>query len=68
VRRADLHRPLAGSDQLVAELLNPRLNVGLDALGSLVLGDRAQHLLQAIEALARLARRAEGLLSLLVFR
>ena len=53
---------------LVGELLDACLDVGLQPLGALVFGDRAQHFAQAIETLARLARLAVGGLGGLVFR
>ncbi len=42
--------------------LDPRLDIGLDAFGPLVVGDRAQHFLQAIEALASRAKGPSALL------
>jgi hypothetical protein len=53
--------------ELLAEFLDARLDVRLQVLGALVLGDRAQHLAQPLEPLARLARGAEAGLGGLVF-
>src|SRR5262249_60622936 len=66
--RAATRAALLRADELVPELLDARLDVGLEMLRSLVLGNRAQHLLQQVEALARLARGPVGLLRLLVLR
>ena len=46
--------------ELLGELLDPRLDVALEMLGALVLGDGAQHLPQALEPFLGLARAAEG--------
>ena len=53
--RAALLRPL----QFLGELLDAALDVGLEMIGPLVLGDRAQHLVQPVEPLARIARFPE---------
>src|SRR5438046_2744675 len=48
------------SFELVGEILDARLDVGLQVFGALVLGNRAQHLAQPFETLARLTRFAKG--------
>ena len=52
--------------ELLAELLDPRLDLGLETLGSLVLRDGAQHLAQARQPLIGVARLLEGGLHLSV--
>src|SRR6266511_2709777 len=51
---------------LLGQLLQARPDVRLEALCSLVPGDRAQHLAQALETLLGIARLAVGLLRILV--
>jgi hypothetical protein len=68
-QRGSAARPtLARPGDVLRQLLDPRLEVGLDVLGALVLGDRAQHLAQAFEPFLRLTRLAIGLLGRLVLR
>jgi len=49
------------------QLLDPRLDIGLEMLGSLVLGDGAQHLPQVCEPLLGVARLAEIRLGAFIF-
>jgi hypothetical protein len=65
-RRAAVAAALPATFELLAKVLDAGLDVGLQVLGSLVLGNRAQHLAQPLEALARLARAAEARLGGLV--
>jgi hypothetical protein len=58
---------LFGTSEFLGQLLDARLYVGLQVVRALVLGDGAQHLLQADQALLRLARVAIRLLGFLVF-
>ena len=46
--------PFLGTGEFLGELLDAALEVALNMLGSLVLGDGAEHLLEAVEAFARL--------------
>ena len=48
-----------GPLELLGPLLDPPLDVALEVVGPLVLGDHAQHLPEALEPLARVARLAE---------
>src|SRR5438034_5523117 len=66
-RRATVSATLPGAFELFGEVLDARLDVSLKALGPLVFRDGAQHLTQPLEALARVARLAEGGLGRLVF-
>jgi len=58
--------PAAADIDLVAELLDARLDVRLEPLGAFVFGDGAQHLAQVLQPLARLARLAVRSLGRLV--
>ena len=53
--------------QLIPELLNPSLDIGLQVFRPLMFGDSAQHFLQTFEALSRLSRLPIIRLGLLVF-
>jgi hypothetical protein len=69
----DVARPAAatlllGTRQLLREVLDPRLDLGLKMLAALVLRNRPEHLVEAVQALLRSARRPEGGFCLLVFR
>jgi len=59
---------LPAAFQLFAQVLDAGLDVRLQVLRSLVLGDRAQHLAQPLKALARLARAAKAGFGGLVLR
>ncbi len=54
--------------ELLGEILDTALDVRLEVIGSLVFRNGAQHLLETIEPLLRLARLAIRLLGLPVFR
>ena len=58
----------AADVDLVAQLLDARFDIGLEALGAFMLGNRAQHFAQAFQPLARLPRFAVGRLRRLVLR
>src|SRR5947208_17565 len=60
VRRTAVTSNTPRSFELLGEILDARLDVGLQAFGALVLGNRAQHLAQPFETLARLSRLAKG--------
>jgi len=75
----DLSGPFAGNDateaaapalfgRLLAQLGNPRTQVGLHVVGPLVLGDDAQHLLERGDLVLGRLRVAEVLLGAVVFR
>src|SRR5205823_13924731 len=66
VRRTGVSSGALRSSELVGEILDARLDVGLQAFGALVLGNRAQHLAQPLETLARITRFAKGSLRGLV--
>jgi hypothetical protein len=58
-RRAAVPSALPGPFQLFGEVLDPALDVCLQVFGALVLGNRAQHLAQPLQTLARVAALAE---------
>ena len=72
-RSNDERRPTASraaflrSLELFGQRLDAALDVRLKVVGSLVLGDGAEHLAQAVQPFPRLARLAEGSLRCLVF-
>ena len=59
---------LARPGEFLGQVLDARLDVGLQVIGSLVLGNRAQHFLQARQALGRLARGPVRRLGLAIVR
>src|SRR5438552_14851002 len=60
VRRTPARSGALRSFELLGEILDARLDVGLQVFGALVLGNRAQHVAQPFETLARLTRLAKG--------
>ena len=56
----------ARAPEFAGQVLDPRLDVGLQVFGSLVLGNDAQHLPQQLQPLARIAGAAVGGLGRLV--
>ncbi len=67
----DMGRPAAaaalpGPGELLGQLLDTCLDVGLEVVRTLVLGDGPQHLLQAVQSFLWLSRLSIGLLGLLV--
>ena len=66
MRRTGTPRAFLWPGELLRKLLDPGLYVGLEVIGAFVLGDCAQHLAQAREALFRFACVAIGLFGFLV--
>ena len=59
-RRTAVRPAPLGSLELFGEFLDATLDVALEMVGPLVLGDHAQHLPQRLQALPGVARLAEG--------
>ena len=60
VRDAAAGRALLRRLDFLGQFLDAALDIRLQVVGALVLGDGAQHLAQPVKALLRLARLAEG--------
>ena len=67
VRRSATAPALLRAREFLRQLLDAGLDVGLQMIRSLVLGNGPQHLLEAGQAVLRLTRVAVSLLGFLVF-